>query len=146
MSTIAHRAEISPETLWQIENGRRRDSKPWSRPRPPIVLAVAAALGIDRGEALELAGYDPAHYVIPEVGDEAPLMAPEVLGENLAKVSPELYRAIQTIVVDHLRVKEYISADVPDAPVRTVREGQHGGVRSRGEVARGVEAPGSARD
>jgi transcriptional regulator with XRE-family HTH domain len=152
MTEVARRAEIAPETLWQIENGRRRDSKPWSRPRPPIILAVAQALGIDPAEALQLADYDPTHYVEESGSGGPPLMAPAALAENYARLDPEMKRAIETIVITHLKAKGYIAADAPGGsevtmPVKTHGEESHGEVRSHGEAARGVEStPESARD
>lgn len=143
---VSDKAGIGVETIRQVENKRRADGKPWSPPRPGTVQKLARALDIPEREALELAGYKPSDYIDTATDEGPPLMSPAVLAEQVAKMDPEMRRALETIVVTHLKAKGYIAADAPEVPVRSVGEGEHGGVRSRGEVARGVETSEDARD
>jgi transcriptional regulator with XRE-family HTH domain len=94
---VARRAGIGAETLWQIENGKRRgDDYPFSPPKPDIIAKLARALDIPVSEALTLAGYNPEHH-LDLVGD-----GPETrLALKLARLTPEQKRALE-IVVDGL--------------------------------------------
>jgi transcriptional regulator with XRE-family HTH domain len=95
--SVARRAGISPELLWQIENGRRRDDRPWNRPTAPNIQAVARAVGIPEAEALELAGYNPDHYITP-VDDGPALMSEAVLAKKIQGLDVPDRRAVEKIV------------------------------------------------
>lgn len=88
---VATRADIAAETLWQIENGRRRDSAEFNRPSAEIVMRVARAVGIPVSEALELAGYDPALHMSAEPFEV-------VLARKISALTPEQQRAVEILV------------------------------------------------
>jgi transcriptional regulator with XRE-family HTH domain len=133
---VARRAGIGAETLWQIENGRRRDAAAFSPPKPEIIAKLARALDIPVSEALTLAGYNPEHHL-----DLAGEGVETQLALKLARLGSEQKRAIEIIVDSLLRERGYIEPTVPQSPVETVDvatrsagEGIRFGVESHGET------------
>lgn len=133
---VARRANIGAETLWQIENGKRRDKAPFSPPKPEIIAKLARALDIPVSEALTLAGYNPEHHL--DLADEG---LETQLALKLAKLAPEQKRALEIVVDGLLEARGYIEPRTPqshvDTVVRSIGEGVQSGVYSHGEPARG---------
>lgn len=132
--TVAKRAGVSPEMLWQIENGRRRsDDAPFS-PKASTVEKVARALGIPVPEALTLAGYNPDHHVEPSDGLEVDL------ARKVAKLAPQEVRAVEVLVDSILVARGYMSAPVArtDVVVRSAGEAVRADIQSHGEPVDGA--------
>jgi transcriptional regulator with XRE-family HTH domain len=138
LKVVARRAGIGAETLWQIENGRRRDDYPFSAPKAEIIAKAARALQIPVSEALTLAGYKPEdHLAVVDEGMETQLAS------KVAQLAPEQIRAIEIIVDSLLRERGYIDPETPqrhaDSVVRSIGEAAQAGVYSHGEPAGGGE-------
>lgn len=129
---VARRAGVGAETLWQIENGKRRgDDYPFSPPKAEIIAKVARALDIPVSEALTLAGYNPEHHLeLVDEGMEAQLAL------KLAKLAPEQRRALEILVDGLLVNRGYLAAE---AAVVAGSAGEEVGpvVQSHGELLNG---------
>jgi transcriptional regulator with XRE-family HTH domain len=126
---VARRADIAAETLWQIENGKRRDKAPFTRPSAEIVMKVARAVGVPVSEALELAGYDPALHLPSEPFEV-------LLARKMGALKPEEQRAVEILVDGLLVARGYVKADASapaDVVVRSAGEDVHMDVQSHGE-------------
>jgi transcriptional regulator with XRE-family HTH domain len=134
--SVARRAGIGAETVWQIENGRRRAVGPFSRPKPDTIAKLARALGIPVSEALTLAGYNPENYV--NLLDEGVETA---LARKMAKLQPEEQRALEILVDGLLVARGHMSAGggaTVDVVVRSAGEEVKTDVQSHGEPVNGA--------
>lgn len=132
--SVAKRAGVSAELIWQIENGRRRsDDAPFS-PKPVTVEQVARALDIPVPEALRLAGYNPDHHVEPSGGLEVDL------ARKMTKLEPQEVRAVEILVDSILVARGYMSAPVAnvDVVVRSAGEEVRADIESHGEPVNGA--------
>lgn len=134
--SVAARADISPEMLWQLENGRRRDGKVLKRPSADLIMRVARAVDVPVAEALRLAGYKPEHHLEPAAdGIEAQL------ARKVAKLQPEVQRAVEIIVDSLLRDAGYVAGQpAVDVMVRSAGQEVRPGVRSHGQTAASDDA------
>lgn len=140
--SVAKRAKVSPEVLWQIENGRRRDGAAFTRPKASTVEQVARALDIPVSEALELAGYKPDHYVKPSEGRGASL------ARKAEKLEDREFRAVEILVDSILISRGYMSAAPTglDVVVHSAGEEVHPVVQSHGESVSDDTVKQSQRD
>lgn len=131
---VARRAGIGAETLWQIENGRRRDAAAFSPPKPEIIAKLARALDIPVSEALTLAGYNPEHHL--DLADEG---LETQLALKVAKLSSEQQRALEILVDGLLVARGHMMADgaTVDVAMRSAGEPIRYGVESHGETVKG---------
>jgi transcriptional regulator with XRE-family HTH domain len=139
---VAKRAGISPEMLWQIENGKRRDGFALKRPPAEIIMKVARAVGIPVAEALELAGYRPELYMPAEPFET-------VLARKMGTLRPEEQRALEILVDSLLVARGHLRAGTPsamDVVVRSAGEDAAADVRSHGESVNGAAAPKQHQD
>lgn len=134
---VAKRADIAAETLWQIENGKRRDSAEFNRPSAEIVMKIARAVDIPVAEALKLAGYNPKLHMPAESFEE-------VLARKMGALKPEEQRALEILIDSLLVARGHVRADAPsvlDVVVRSAGEEVHADVQSHGEPLSGAAAP-----
>lgn len=138
--SVAKRANVSPELLWQIEAGRRRDGAV-SKPKPASIIAVARALEIPATEALRLAGYKPEHYI-----SATPTEGLEVeLARKVSKLRPEQQQALEILVDGLLEQGGHVSGGSMDVVVHSGTERPRVEVQSRGERAVGAGSTEPAR-
>ncbi len=139
LATVANRAGLGVETVWQIENGRRRDSRPWSPAKPATILALARALSLDEAEALEMAGYRAADYITTAGAGGGSLMAPAALAEQVARLDPDVRRAIEVLVVAQLRARGYLADELVAVKSGGGEAAKSGVLSGPSEPARGTE-------
>ena len=132
--SLAKRAGVSAELVWQLENGRRRsDDAPFS-PKASTVEQVARALDIPVSEALVLAGYKPEHHMSAEPFENA-------LARKLGQLTPEQQRAFEILVDSLLVAGGHVGArpvGVPDVMVKSAGEEVRADVQSQGESVTGA--------
>lgn len=132
--SLAKRAGVSAELIWQIENGRRRsDDAPFS-PKADTVERVARALSIPVSEALKLAGHNPDHHVEPSDGLEVDL------ARKMTKLEPQEVRAVEILVDSILVARGRMAAPTAgvDVVVRSAGEEVRAEIESHGEPVNGA--------